>query len=113
MITVGEQGGMILPVGLGMGATQPENATISPNRAAGRKFIITLEEPLATIPGPLGTQVGMVQTLVMLVTTAASSMLIFTVGTVALMMGWGIGGCATGVGTGAAGWMGAWQCGLS
>jgi len=49
----------------------------------------------------------MVHTLVMLVTTAASRLLIFTVGTVALMMGCGMGGWGTGVGTGAGGWMGA------
>ena len=103
MITVGQQGGMILPVGLGIGATQPAQATISPSRAAGRKPIITEDEPFATIPGPLGTQVGIVQTLVMLVTTAASRLPIFTVGMVALMMGCGMGGWGTGVGTGAAG----------
>ena len=40
---------------------------------------------------------------VMLVTVAASRPLIFMVGCVALMMGCGIGGCATGVGTGAGG----------
>ena len=98
---------MIFPVGLGMGATQPDHKTISPMRAAGRKPIITELEPFATMPGPLGTQVGMVHTLVMLVTTAASRLLIFTVGTVALMMGCGMGGWGTGVGTGAGGWMGA------
>ena len=92
MMTSFEQGGMILPVGLGIGATQLANATMSPERAAGRKLIITEAEPLATMPGPPGTQVGMEHGLVMLVTTAASSMLIFTVGTVAVMIGCGMGG---------------------
>jgi hypothetical protein len=49
----------------------------------------------------------MVQTFVMLVTTAASRFPIFTVGMVAEMMGCGMGGWGTGVGTGAGGWMGA------
>lgn len=92
MMTLGEQGGMILPVGLGMGATQPANATMSPNLAAGNMLIITVDEPLATTPGPLGTHVGSVHTFVMLVTTAASKKLIFTFGTVAEMIGWGMGG---------------------
>lgn len=113
MMTVGQQGGMILPVGLGMGATQLGKFTKSPRRAAGRKLIITEDEPFATIPGAPGTQVGIVQGLVMLVTTAAGRLPIITVVTVAVRMGCGIGGCGTGVGTGAAGCMGAWQCGAS
>lgn len=102
-MTLGEQGGMILPVGLGIGATQLGQATISPKRAAGRNPIITEDEPFATIPGPPGTHVGIMHGLVMLVTTAASRKLILTVGTVAKMMGCGIGGCGTGVGTGPGG----------
>ena len=103
MMTLGEQGGIIFPVGLGIGATHPVHDTRSPSRAAGSPDMMTVEEPLATIPGPFGTQVGRVQTLVMLVTVAASRPLIFTVGCVALMMGCGIGGCGIGVGTGAGG----------
>lgn len=83
---------MILPVGLGMGATQPAQLTKSPSLAAGRPDIKTVDDPCATIPGPLGTQVGKVQTLVMLVTVAASNPLILMVGWVAEMIGWGIGG---------------------
>lgn len=98
---------MILPVGLGIGATQPDHATMSPRRAAGSPKIRTVVEPFATIPGPLGTQLGIVQTFVMLVTIAASKLFIFTVGAVAEIIGWGMGGWARGVGTGAAGWMGA------
>lgn len=92
MMTVGQQGGMILPVGDGMGATQPVQATMSPRRAAGREQIKTVLEPFATMPGPFGTQVGRVQIFVILVTTAASRFPIFTVGMVAEMMGCGIGG---------------------
>jgi len=102
-ITVGEQGGIILPVGLGIGATQPVHETMSPKRAAGRPTIITDEEPFATIPGPFGVQVGIVQGLVWVVTVAASSPLMTTVVFVAVMSGCGIGGCASGVGTGPGG----------
>ena len=94
---------MIFPVGLGMGATQLANMTMSPMRAAGSMLIKTEDEPFTTTPGAPGTQVGMLHGLVMLVTIAASRLLIFTVGTVAVWIGCGIGGCGTGVGTGAAG----------
>src|SRR3954463_696625 len=113
MMTVGEQGGMILPVGEGMGATQEAKATMSPARAAGRLPISTVADPLEITPGPPGTQLGSMHGPLMLVATAAGMLLISTVGTVALMMVSGIGGCASGVGTGAGGWMGAWQCGPS
>jgi len=106
-MTSGEHGGIILPVGLGIGATHDANATISPIRAAGRNPIITVAEPFATKPGPAGTHDGIMQGFVMLVTTAAIKLLINTVGTHFRMMSMGIGGCGTGVGTGAAGWMGA------
>ena len=107
MMTVGAPGGMILPVGLGMGATQPVHDTMSPTRAAGSPLMITVVLPLATMPGPLGTHGGIVQTLVIDVTVAASRLMILMVGWVALMIGCGIGGCGTGVGTGAGGWIGA------
>ena len=107
MMTVGQPGGMILPVGLGIGATHPAHDTMSPTRAAGRPLMITDVLPFATMPGPLGTHGGMVQTLVIDVTVAASRFWILMVGCVALMIGCGIGGCGTGVGTGAGGWIGA------
>src|SRR5712691_9933754 len=111
MITVGQQGGMMLPVGLGIGATQAANATMSPMRAAGRLPIITVAEPFETMPGPFGTHDGRLQLWLMLPITAAGRFLISTVGTVAPTIGSGSGGCGRGVGTGAAGWIGAWQCG--
>src|SRR5262252_1452971 len=113
MMTVGEQGGRILPVGLGIGATQDAKLTRSPMRAAGRPPIMTEVEPIAITPGPPGTQGGTRHGPVMLPTTAAGRLLINTVGTVLARIGNGIGGCGTGVGTGAGGWMGAWQCGAS
>src|SRR5947209_8437721 len=103
MMTVGEPGGRILPVGLGIGATHAANDTMSPTRAAGRFPIITVMEPFSTTPGPPGTHGGTRHGWVMLPTTAAGRLLISTVGTVLAMIGNGIGGCGTGVGTGAGG----------
>ncbi len=103
MMTVGEQGGRILPVGLGMGATQDGKDIMSPIRAAGRWPIITVAEPIATIPGAPGTHGGIVQGPVMLPSTAAGMLLISTVMTQFVMIGKGIGGCGIGVGTGAGG----------
>src|SRR6266702_4266474 len=100
MITVGEQGGRILPVGDGIGATHVAKATMSPARAAGRLPISTVIEPLETRPGPPGMQVGSMHGVVWLVATAAGRLLISTGGTVLSMIGSGIGGCAIGVGTG-------------
>ncbi len=80
-MTSGEQGGIIFPVGLGIGATQPEKVTKSPIRAAGLLPIITVAEPFAIIPGPFGTQDGNIHGKVILVTTAAIRLLINTVGT--------------------------------
>ena len=107
MITLGEQGGMILPVGQGMGPTQVGQLTMSPNLAAGNLPVKTEEDPFTIIPGPPGTQPGMMQGKVWLVTTAAGRLLISTVGTVASTIWIGIGGCGIGVGTGAGGWIGA------
>lgn len=61
MITLGEQGGMILPVGQGMGPTQPGKLTISPSLAAGRLLVNTLDDPFTMMPGPPGTQPGIMQ----------------------------------------------------
>ena len=107
IITLGEQGGIILPVGLGIGATQLGQFTMSPNLAAGNLPVNTLDEPTATIPGAPGIQLGRRQGTVWLVTTAAGRELISTVGMVAIMIAMGIGGCGIGVGTGAGGWIGA------
>ncbi len=94
---------MILPVGQGIGPTQVGKLTISPSRAAGFPPVITVTDPITTIPGPPGTQLGIVQGLVWLVTTAAGRLLMMTVGTVMSSIGCGIGGCGTGVGVGAGG----------
>lgn len=103
MITLLEQGAMTLPVGPGMGATQPAWAVMSSWRAAGRPLWNTVMEPLAITPGPLGTQLGRVQGVEMLPTTAACLPLIITVGMHADTMVHGCGGCGCGVGVGAGG----------
>ena len=98
---------MILPVGPGMGPTHVRKLTMSPSLAAGRPPVNTVIDPKATIPGPPGMQLGIMQIIVWLVTTAAGRPPIRTFGITAVMMGMGIGGCGIGVGTGAGGWMGA------
>ncbi len=103
MMTFTEQGGMILPVGQGIGPTQPGKLTMSPRRAAGLPPVNTLIDPIAIIPGPPGTQPGMIQGKVWLKTTAAGRLLIKTVGTTAGMIWIGMGGCGKGVGVGAGG----------
>ena len=105
-------GGSTLPVGPGIGATQPVCVVISPTRAAGMFSIITVAEPTMIIPGPLGTQDGRVQGVVVSITRAAGWLPISTV-LAPLMMVSGNAGWATGVGVGAGGWIGAWQCGES
>jgi len=60
-MTVGHPGGSTFPTGLGMGATHPACALWSLTRAAGRPPIITLDDPLTMVPGPLGTHPGRVQ----------------------------------------------------
>lgn len=103
---MGHPGGRIFPVGLGIGATQPECAVISFTLAAGRLPIRTVTEPLATIPGPFGTQLGSEQGAVWLVAVAAGMPPMSTVVT-PFMIARGKAGCATGVGVGAGGWIGA------
>jgi hypothetical protein len=110
-MTVGQQGGMIFPVGDGIGATQALCAVMSPARAAGMFEIITELDPLAIIPGPPGTQGTIMQGTDMSLTRAAGMPPIRTVGAQGGMIASGIAGCGTGVGTGAGGWIGAWQCG--
>lgn len=108
--TLGQQGGMILPVGLGIGATQVGWEVRSPARAAGWPPIRTVKDPLAITPGPAGVQGTNVQGLVTSVTRAAGLDPINTFGC-PLTIGSGRAGWGAGVGTGAAGWIGAWQCG--
>lgn len=103
MITFGEQGGMILPVGQGIGPTQVAKLTRSPSRAAILPPVNTVADPIAMMPGPPGIQLGIVQGLVWLVTTAAGRLLMKTVGTVMSTIGCGIGGCGIGVGVGPGG----------
>jgi len=64
--------------------------------------IMTVAEPLLMKPGPLGMQAASMQGLVVLVTVAAGMPPIITFGT-PFTIASGIGGCGTGVGTGAAG----------
>ena len=75
---------------------------MSPNRAAGMNPIITEDDPFAMIPGPPGTQTGIVQGCVISVTRAAGIFPIITFGAPFTMFR-GIGGCGAGVGVGAAG----------
>ena len=96
-----------MPVGQGMGPTQLGKLTKSPSLAAGRPPVKTVADPFTIMPGPPGTQLGIIQGRVWLVTTAAIRELIKTVGIVATMIGIGIGGCGMGVGVGAGGWIGA------
>lgn len=99
---------MILPVGLGMGATQLVCAVISPRRAAGILPIITVPEPMEIIPGPAGTQPGNRQGIVVSVKRAAGIPPIITVNS-PLIIASGNPGWGTGVGVGAGGCIGAWQ----
>ncbi len=70
-MTVGHPGGMILPTGEGMGATQDECVVISFTLAAGKPPIMTVVDPIVTMPGPPGTQPGKRHGVVVLVTVAA------------------------------------------
>jgi hypothetical protein len=54
-----------------MGATQLGCAVISFTLAAGRPPIITVVDPITTVPGPPGTQPARRQGVVVLVTRAA------------------------------------------
>jgi hypothetical protein len=111
-MTVALHGGMILPVGEGMGATQAGCDVTSLARAAANIPIITVADPLAIMPGPFGVQVGNLQGSDLSVIRAAARLSIKTVGAPGGMMASGSAGWATGVG-GTAGWIGAWQWGAS
>jgi len=66
--------------------------------------------PLDIMPGPAGTQPGSIHGAVVSVNRAAAMPAINTVGAPDTMAK-GRAGCGTGVGVGAAGWIGAWQWG--
>lgn len=89
-----------------MGATQVVCVVISPTLAAGRFSINTVADPKLTIPGPAGMQAGRMQGWVMSVMRAAGKLPMRTVAA-PLTRANGMAGCATGVGTGAGGWIGA------
>jgi hypothetical protein len=112
MITVTQPGGMICPIGLGIGATHDECRVWSPTRAAGRLLISTVVEPIMIMPGPAGTQPGSKHGIVIEVTVAAGRLPMSTVGAPGGMIAKGNPGCGSGVGAGAGGWIGAWQCGI-
>jgi hypothetical protein len=95
-----------------MGATQLMWADMSLTRAAGMLPISTVNEPRAIIPGPPGTQPAGMHGVVVSVARAAGMLPMRTVGS-PLTMVKGMGGWGRGVGTGAGGWMGAWQWGAS
>jgi len=80
---------------------------MSPSRAAGSMLILTDDDPIEIIPGPAGTQLGSMQGLDISDTRAAAFPSIFTLVEPGGMMSNGWAGCAAGVGTGAAGWIGA------
>ncbi len=101
----------MFPTGLGMGATQDGCEDISPTRAAGIFWAITVADPFAIMPGPAGTQGTNVQIFVMSAMRAAGIFPIRTVVAPGGIIGSGKAGCGTGVGVGAGGWIGAWQCG--
>lgn len=85
---------------------------MSPARAAGMLPISTVADPSAIIPGPPGTQPGSMHGPVVSVRRAAGMLPISTVASPLRIVS-GSAGCADGVGTGAGGWIGAWQCGES
>ena len=80
MSTVGQQGGRIFPVGLGIGATQLGWLVISLRRAAGMLPMSTVPEPMVIIPGPAGTHAGSMQGTVVSVTRAAGRLPMRTLG---------------------------------
>jgi len=71
MITVGQPGGIIFPTGAGIGATQAGCAVKSLTLAAGIPPIMTLLDPMTTVPGPPGTHPGKVHGVVVLPILAA------------------------------------------
>ena len=102
IITVGQPGGKIFPTGLGMGATQLGCAVMSLTLAAGNPPIMTVVEPMATVPGPPGTQPAKVHGVVVLPIRAAGWLPMSTLNAPVTIVT-GRAGCGTGVGTGAGG----------
>jgi hypothetical protein len=80
MSTVGAPGGIIVPVGLGIGATQAACVVMSPTRAAGMFAMRTVGEPCVIRPGPPGTHPGRRHGVVVSVIRAAGWFEISTVG---------------------------------
>lgn len=102
-----------MPTGDGIGAAHAGWEVMSPARAAPSMLIFTVPEAFAIMPGPAGTQLGSMQGFDLSVILAAAFLSIFTLVEPGGMMSSGSAGWATGVGVGAAGWMGAWQWGAS
>ena len=102
IITVRQPGGRILPTGPGMGATQLAWAVKSFTRAAGNPPIMTVNEPMTTVPGPPGTQPAKVHGVVVLLILAAGWLPINTLKAPVMIVITRLG-CGTGVGTGAGG----------
>ena len=101
-MTVGFPGGIILPTGPGMGATQDGWLVKSLIRAEGNIDALTVMEPFTIIPGPPGTQPGSIQGADLQRAVAAGFPPIITVGLPSIRAS-GRPGCGTGVGTGAGG----------
>src|SRR2546421_11766097 len=85
---------------------------MSPFRAAGRLHSMTVKQPSATMPGPAGMHGGSEHGVVCEVIVAAFRLLIITVAAHELTIVSMMQLCGVGVGVGAGGWIGAWQCGL-
>ena len=99
---MGFPGGIILPTGPGIGATQEVWAVISLIRAEGNILVFTVIEPFTIIPGPPGTHPGSIHGAVLHRAVAAGFPPIMTVGFPSINAR-GSPGCGTGVGTGAGG----------
>ena len=85
-----------------MGATQEVWAVMSLIRAAGIIEILTVIDPLVTIPGPPGTQPGIMQGADLQSAVTAGLLATMTVGLPSIITK-GIPGCGVGVGTGPGG----------
>ena len=79
-MTIGFPGGIILPTGPGIGATQEVCAVISLIRAVGNMLAFTVIDPFTIIPGPPGTHPGNIQGAVLHSAVAAGFPPIITVG---------------------------------
>jgi len=102
IITVRQPGGIIFPTGPGMGATQLGCAVKSLTLPAGNPPIMTVNEPMTTVPGPPGTQPANVHGVVVLEIRAAGWLPMSTLNAPVTIVITRLG-CGTGVGTGAGG----------